>query len=180
MPFGKGQISNMKNSAPKIFEYMNSKLMEIGIDNSGDKPISIQSKLPVNKQLDINFDLPQFNDTNRIPFNENVDLYKRFKLASNNGARKIYKSSNKEMDTWIKKINDTNSNYHVESVNYDTNGNKMATIYRINNELSGLNNIFLEPTESEVIKLKEKHGSDALEIYNRLTLREKESVLKCL
>lgn len=56
----------------------------------------------------------------------------------------------------------------------------MATIYRISTENGGLNNIFLEPTESEIIKLKEKHGPDALEIYNRLTLREKESVLKCL
>jgi len=56
----------------------------------------------------------------------------------------------------------------------------MATIYRINNELGGLNNILLEPSESEIIKLKEKHGPDALEKYNKLTFREKESVLKCL
>jgi len=41
MPFGKGQISNMKQTAPKIFEYMNKKLLEIGIDNSGEYPISI-------------------------------------------------------------------------------------------------------------------------------------------
>lgn len=44
MPFGKGQISNMKNSAPKIFEYMNSKLLEIGIDNYGINPKSILIK----------------------------------------------------------------------------------------------------------------------------------------
>jgi len=35
MPFGKGQISNMKDSAPKIWNYLNIKLMEIGIDNTG-------------------------------------------------------------------------------------------------------------------------------------------------
>lgn len=35
MMFGKGQISNMAETAPAIFEYMNSKLLEIGIDNTG-------------------------------------------------------------------------------------------------------------------------------------------------
>lgn len=34
MMFGKGQISNMAETAPAIFEYMNSKLLEIGINNS--------------------------------------------------------------------------------------------------------------------------------------------------
>ena len=41
MPFGKGAISNMKESAPKIWNYLNQKLAEIGIDNTGDKPIII-------------------------------------------------------------------------------------------------------------------------------------------
>lgn len=38
MPFGKGQISNMRQSAPKIWQYMTDKLKEIGIDNTGEKP----------------------------------------------------------------------------------------------------------------------------------------------
>ena len=42
MPFGKGAISNMKDSAPKIWNYLNSKLAEIGIDNTGDIPVSTQ------------------------------------------------------------------------------------------------------------------------------------------
>lgn len=43
MPFGKGAISNMKDSAPKIWNYLNTKLAEIGIDNTGDMPVSAQS-----------------------------------------------------------------------------------------------------------------------------------------
>ena len=42
MPFGKGAISNMKDSAPKIWNYLNSKLAEIGIDNTGDTPVPTQ------------------------------------------------------------------------------------------------------------------------------------------
>ena len=38
MPFGKGAISNMKDSAPKIWNYLNTKLAEIGIDNTGYAP----------------------------------------------------------------------------------------------------------------------------------------------
>lgn len=38
LPFGNGKISNMKISAPKIWNYMNIKLKEIGIDNTGDFP----------------------------------------------------------------------------------------------------------------------------------------------
>ena len=41
MPFGKGAISNMKDSAPKIWNYLNTKLAEIGIDNTGDIPTVI-------------------------------------------------------------------------------------------------------------------------------------------
>ena len=84
------------------------------------------------------------------------------------------------MNAWIKKINDTNSSYNVVSTNADTNGNKMATIYRIRHEQSGLNDILLEPTESEAILLKKKYGPSAIEDYNKLTSQEKESILKCL
>lgn len=44
MPFGKGAISNMKNSASKIWNYLNTKLAEIGIDNTGDIPIIITTQ----------------------------------------------------------------------------------------------------------------------------------------
>jgi hypothetical protein len=37
-PFGKGAISNMKETAPKIWNYLNIKLAEIGIDNTDGKP----------------------------------------------------------------------------------------------------------------------------------------------
>lgn len=164
-------LSKEKSQPTKIFD--NEKYREV------EKLLDEMNK-EVQLEVTTESNLPQFNDDNRIAFKDNVEIYKRFKLASNNGVRKIYKSSNKEMNDWINKINATNSNYHVESINYDTKGNKMATIYRINTENGGLNNMFLEPTESEIIKLKEKHGPDALEAYNRLTLREKESVLKCL
>lgn len=40
MPFGQGKISNMKQSAPKIWNYLNTKLAEIGIDNTGSTPKS--------------------------------------------------------------------------------------------------------------------------------------------
>jgi hypothetical protein len=38
MPFGKGAISNMKETAPKSWAYLNTKLAEIGIDNTGRVP----------------------------------------------------------------------------------------------------------------------------------------------
>jgi len=40
--YGKGSISNMKETAPKIWNYLNQKLKEIGIDNTGNtaKPVS--------------------------------------------------------------------------------------------------------------------------------------------
>lgn len=40
MPFGKGNISNM-SKAPKIWSYLNKKLAEIGIDNTGDIPKAV-------------------------------------------------------------------------------------------------------------------------------------------
>ena len=40
MPFGKGNISDMRK-APKIWNYLNKKLAEIGIDNTGDIPKAI-------------------------------------------------------------------------------------------------------------------------------------------
>jgi hypothetical protein len=41
MPFGKGVISNMKDSAPKIWNYLNIKLAEIGINNTGNTPVAL-------------------------------------------------------------------------------------------------------------------------------------------
>jgi hypothetical protein len=38
MPFGKGKISNMKETSPKCWNYLNKKLTEIKIDNTGNKP----------------------------------------------------------------------------------------------------------------------------------------------
>jgi hypothetical protein len=52
-PFGKGKISNMKESAPKIWNYLNQKLKEIGIDNTGDLPKVIENSedmIQINKQ----------------------------------------------------------------------------------------------------------------------------------
>ena len=43
MPFGKGKISDMRK-APKIWDYLNKKLAEIGIDNTGDIPKAIAQK----------------------------------------------------------------------------------------------------------------------------------------
>ena len=40
MPFGKGAISNMRDSAPKIWAYLNTKLAELGIDNTGETPVA--------------------------------------------------------------------------------------------------------------------------------------------
>jgi len=51
IPFGKGAISNMKDSAPKIWNYLNTKLSEIGIDNTGDIPVSTQSSTNVDNNL---------------------------------------------------------------------------------------------------------------------------------
>jgi len=45
-PFGKGKISNMKETAPKIWKYLNEKLAEIGIDNTGNTPKAKQEVTP--------------------------------------------------------------------------------------------------------------------------------------
>jgi len=44
MPFGKGQISNMRESAPRVWNYMNEKLKEIGIDNTEKVPTVIEKQ----------------------------------------------------------------------------------------------------------------------------------------
>jgi len=44
-PFGQGKISNMKQTAPKIWNYLNQKLAEIGIDNTGNFPTVITTQL---------------------------------------------------------------------------------------------------------------------------------------
>ena len=49
MPFGQGKISNMKQSAPKIWNYLNEKLVEIGIDNTGTTPKFVEQ--PINKEI---------------------------------------------------------------------------------------------------------------------------------
>ena len=56
MPFGKGAISNMKETAPKSWAYLNSKLAEIGIDNTGKMPIPTQPSTSVD-----NTSKPVFN-----------------------------------------------------------------------------------------------------------------------
>lgn len=53
MPFGKGQISDMKASAPKIWQYMTNKLKALGIDNTGDKPKTYIGELPVDWKSEI-------------------------------------------------------------------------------------------------------------------------------
>ena len=50
MSFGQGKISNMKQSAPKIWNYLNEKLAEIGIDNTGATP-KIQEQPIVKENL---------------------------------------------------------------------------------------------------------------------------------
>lgn len=37
-PFGKGKISNMKETSPKCWNYLNIQLKKIKIDNTGEKP----------------------------------------------------------------------------------------------------------------------------------------------
>lgn len=59
MPFGKGQISNMKLAAPKVWEYMNSKLREIGIENSGNQPTIITSSQPMEPTTKVVASIPQ-------------------------------------------------------------------------------------------------------------------------
>jgi len=82
-------LSKEKSQPTKIFDNEKYRKVEKLLDEMNNE---VQSEITTES------DLPQFNDTNRIPFNENVDLYKRFKLASDKGVRKIYKSSNKEMN----------------------------------------------------------------------------------
>ena len=51
MPFGKGAISNMKDSAPKIWNYLNTKLAEIGIDNTGKTPKVINQPTEIKPKI---------------------------------------------------------------------------------------------------------------------------------
>ena len=61
MPFGKGAISNMKDSAPKIWNYLNTKLAEIGIDNTGDIPVSTQPSTSIEESFFKDF-IIRFNE----------------------------------------------------------------------------------------------------------------------
>jgi hypothetical protein len=51
-PFGQGKISNMKQSAPKIWNYLNTKLSEIGIDNRGETPKVINQPTEIKPNID--------------------------------------------------------------------------------------------------------------------------------
>jgi hypothetical protein len=80
MPFGQGKISNMKQTAPKIWNYLNQKLKEIGIDNTGESPtITIT---PKSTQLDLFAD-----DNTKTPaegLNERLESYGNVKLVLSN------------------------------------------------------------------------------------------------
>ena len=62
-------ISDMKKTAPKIWNYLNIKLFEIGIDNTGDIPVSIQFSTNVNTEVS-NQSTDNNIDTNKVEVNE--------------------------------------------------------------------------------------------------------------
>ncbi len=57
-PFGFGKYSKIKENAPKIYEYLNSKLLEIGINNYGNKPTAVvnnkEKSVPTDVMIKLN------------------------------------------------------------------------------------------------------------------------------
>lgn len=87
MPFGKGAISNMKDSAPKIWNYLNTKLAEIGIDNTGDIPVSTQSSTSIEESFFKNF-IIRFNENHpefrNLEVPKTMTYYKDYLLSREN------------------------------------------------------------------------------------------------
>lgn len=144
MPFGKGQISNMKNSAPKIFEYMNSKLLEIGIDNYGINPKSILIK------------------------SESQKITQPTKIFDNEKFREVEKMF-EEIERGPVSTEQNDADYKAEpggGLAFDFKDDFMPNFYDVK--------------DNEIELLEKMYGKDFMEGYNKLTDREKESILKCL
>ena len=87
MPFGKGAISNMKDSAPKIWNYLNTKLAEIGIDNTGDIPVSTQPTTSIEESFFKDF-IIRFNENHpefrNLEVPKTMTYYKDYLLSREN------------------------------------------------------------------------------------------------
>ena len=72
MPFGKGAISNMKDSAPKIWNYLNTKLAEIGINNTGETPKVINRPTEIKPKISVEDEEKLVNKLGNIKLSINV------------------------------------------------------------------------------------------------------------
>lgn len=81
--FGKGNISNMKNSAPKLWDYMNQKLLELGIDNR-DRTTENKSKTEFAKVTEDPFNVASFFEaTDGMTDDQKAILNQAFQFNSN-------------------------------------------------------------------------------------------------
>ncbi|MCX6711676.1 MAG: hypothetical protein NT139_01390, partial [Candidatus Woesearchaeota archaeon] len=100
MPFGKGAISNMKDSAPKIWNYLNTKLAEIGIDNTGDIPTVIDQSVT---QSNITFDeLTEFTDERKQEII--INFAAKHKMSEEEAENYINESLAKDKENTINKL----------------------------------------------------------------------------
>ena len=167
MPFGKGNISNMKDSAPKIWNYLNTKLAEIGIDNTGAVPVSTQ--LSTNKiGFDISKIAPNKKDPKKAAIATDMIGYGR-----DTATRKS--STKKYQDAAIAQSIPVNSgNYNQNTVAFiSVSGNNVATtedieqtVYRAQEVLNAGGSIIMDNKDN---RESSWNKSGELAVFNLLT-----------
>jgi len=195
MPFGQGKISNMKQSAPKIWNYLNTKLAEIGIDNTESTPKSadIQDNT-LNSESNPTFEL---NSGDTVKIN-----------TSDSSFNVVLKSFKKKDDivtlTYINAYNvligykgkvKNNKLYPTESFNPKTGWKSMSTATYIDIELSRNseeNVVSLPESSAENVsseQLWSQYGEQIRNIYGTNFTKEfflgaerevQEQLIKCL
>ena len=132
---------------------------------------------------EFSMDVPDFNEANRLPFKDNRKLYKDLKLVKLNGDRKMISNDNKSFLKYINNFNGNEDNkYTMKTVDVYGDGKQFyVSVYKKNKpEISGLNNLFLIPSQSEVRALEAQFGPTAMDQYNALPNEDKRRILKCL
>lgn len=103
-PFGQGKISNMKQSAPKIWNYLNEKLAEIGIDNTGNTPKFVEQPIVEENNAWDNLTPEQQKNLDKVQILETVADTSKPEWKVNNDINEFIPKKRKLFDETIKEL----------------------------------------------------------------------------
>lgn len=150
MPFGQGKISNMKQSAPKIWNYLNEKLAEIGIDNTGTTPKVVNQPTEIKPKIDSSKKINIYAGTN-----ENAEL-SNFALrpfeADLGGINKLGKFKSVEAAFQYAKSSYADPNTNNENIREKLKNAIGADAKSLGRKITDLNNEEWDDNSSEVMK----------------------------